>query len=154
MPRWPADYKPRQRQICPRCGGKKDYYAVACRSCANWAKPLLGVTGPDHPAWKTGQRIDEDGYLKTYASGHPWPRRGGYIFEHVRIMELALGRRLRSGETVHHEDLDRLNNTFDNLTLIGRGAHSRLHRNLDAHLQVRDQNGRFAPRREVQNASK
>jgi hypothetical protein len=60
-----------------------------------------------------------------------------------RIVELAIGRRLRSGEVVHHKDGNRLNNHRDNLELMDRGAHSRLHRMADSHTRERDHSGRF-----------
>jgi len=125
------------------CGGPKDYSAKACRKCAVWAKALLGRTGAAHPAWKGGQRVDEDGYIKTYAPDHPFPRRGGYVFEHVRLMELHLGRRLEKNETVHHKDHDRQHNELSNFELKERGEHSRHHRALDAHTYRRDARGRY-----------
>jgi hypothetical protein len=118
MPRWAVDYKPRLKQTC-RCGGKKDFYAIACRKCTVPGKPLLGISGKDHPAWKRGFRIDDDGYIKTYAPSHPWPRRGGYVLEHVRLMELAIGRRIRGNEVVHHVNENRQDNRTDRGRTIG-----------------------------------
>lgn len=48
--------------------------------------------------------------------------------QHVVIMELRLGRRLRPDECVHHIDGDRANNSDDNLALMTRAGHARLHR--------------------------
>jgi hypothetical protein len=88
--------------------------------------------------------VDADGYLKRYAPEHPWPRKGGYVLEHVRVMELNLGRRIAKGETVHHKDHDRQNNAIENLELLAHGDHSRLHRKEDTHRRRRDSRGRFA----------
>jgi hypothetical protein len=99
------------RKVCPICGGTKDFYANACRSCTQWPKPLADIKGKAHPAWKGGQRLDTDGYVRTYAPDHPWPRRGGYLPEHVRVMELHIGRRLGRDESVHHLDGDRRGTT-------------------------------------------
>jgi hypothetical protein len=88
--------------------------------------------------------LDKDGYLKRYAPDHPWPRKGGYVREHVRIMELHIGRRIRVGEVVHHKDHDLANNTLVNLELLTQGEHSRLHRATDMHHRTRDLIGRFA----------
>lgn len=129
---------------CPKCGGKKEYYAKACRKCTVWGRPLAGVTGAAHPTWKGGRLTDRDGYVRTYAPAHPWPRANGYVLEHVRVMELHIGRRITRWETVHHKDHDRQNNDLVNLELIARGEHSRLHRAEDVHLRVRDGLGRFA----------
>jgi len=47
-------------------------------------------------------------------------------------MEQHLGRRLETGEAVHHKDEDRANNDLSNLQLMTKGEHSRLHRLLEA----------------------
>mgnify|MGYP003334418456 CR=1 FL=1 len=47
--------------------------------------------------------------------------------EHVAIMEDRLGRRLLKDECVHHIDGNRANNSPDNLALMTRGGHTRLH---------------------------
>lgn len=87
--------------------------------------------------------LDRDGYLKRYAPDHPWPRKGGYVREHVRLMELKIGRRIAVGEIVHHRDHDRTNNAIDNLELALCGEHSRHHRQHDIHRRERDSMGRF-----------
>ena len=147
MPRWP-DGATSIRRICKHCGGKKDFYAEMCRCCRvsrnECHKPLQGITGPNHPTWKGGRRKDREGYLQTYAPLHPWPRRGGYVREHVRIVEIHIGRRIKPNENVHHVDGDRGNNALGNLQLLTKSEHSRLHRHQDTHLRQRDSRGRFA----------
>lgn len=142
MPRWEPGRI--TKRTCPLCRGPKDFHAKACRRCAAPSIGHRGKRGPAHPAWKGGTRIDRDGYLKRYAPDHPWPRKGGYIGEHVRVMELSIGRRIASGEVVHHKDHDRQNNAIENLELIPAGAHSRHHRSLDVGLRTRDDRGRFS----------
>jgi hypothetical protein len=88
--------------------------------------------------------LDKDGYLKRYAPDHPWPRKGGYVREHVRVMEVHLGRRIVAGEIVHHKDHDLTNNALENLELLTASEHSRLHRAADVHRRQRDPMGRFA----------
>jgi ribosomal protein L40E len=142
MPRWEEGRV--TKRTCPSCGGRKDFQAKACRKCAAPQVGPLGKKGPAHPAWKGGSRIDRDGYIKTYAPDHPWPRKSGYVFEHVRVIELHIGRRLVSGEVVHHRDHDRKNNDLANLEILRAGEHSQLHRREDTHLRRRDASGRFA----------
>lgn len=133
------------KRTCPQCNGPKDFYAKACRGCSPKPKGWAGIKGKNHPTWKGGRYIDQDGYQRTYSPDHPWPRKGGYVYEQVRLMELHLGRKLDPAtESVHHIDYDRLNNAMANLTLIARGAHSSHHRKLDIHLRQRDEKGRFA----------
>lgn len=65
---------------------------------------------------------------------------------HVVKMEARIGRRLRDDECVHHIDEDRSNNDDDNLALMTRAAHTKLHRLLDkarGKTIERESNGRF-----------
>lgn len=88
--------------------------------------------------------LDKDGYLKRYAPEHPWPRKGGYVREHVRVMELHVGRRIQRDEVVHHKDHDHTNNALANLELLTHSEHSRLHRREDTHKRKRNALGQFA----------
>ena len=143
MPRWPTGYVASTYHVCPKCGGKKDYYAAACRKCATYKKPHLGKSGPEHPCWKGGQRVDRDGYIRLYLPNHPWPRRGGYVLAHVAAMEISIGRRIKQSEVVHHKDGNRQNNALSNLELMTASKHSSIHRKSDTHKRKRI-NGRFA----------
>jgi hypothetical protein len=51
----------------------------------------------------------------------------GTILEHREVMEKKLGRKLQSGELVHHEDRDKLNNDPGNLKVKTRSSHGKLH---------------------------
>lgn len=46
---------------------------------------------------------------------------------HRYIMEQYLGRKLRVDEVVHHIDGDKQNNTLENLQVVSRSEHSRIH---------------------------
>lgn len=66
--------------------------------------------------------------------------------QHVRLMEERLGRHLLPDEVVHHIDRDRSNNDLNNLALVTRSGHSRLHRFEDS-LEGKERkraNGRFS----------
>ena len=101
-----------------------------------------GKTGEKHPCWKGGQITDRDGYIQTWAPNHPWPRKG-YLREHIRVVELHIGRRITPAEAVHHINHDRKDNRIENLRLLTRKEHSKLHRLLDSHKLKRDSLGRF-----------
>ena len=47
---------------------------------------------------------------------------------HRHLMEQKVGRKLRFNEVVHHKDGNKLNNDIDNLEVISRSRHSRMHR--------------------------
>ncbi|CAB4164212.1 HNH nuclease [uncultured Caudovirales phage] len=101
-----------------------------------------GIIKEKHPCWKGGKIVDRDGYIQTWAPDHPWPRKG-YLREHIRVMELAMGRRILPDECVHHKNHNRQNNNLDNLELMKRGKHSSEHRKEDFHKLQRDKLGRF-----------
>lgn len=52
---------------------------------------------------------------------------GRKIDTHRYIMEQLLGRSLASDEIVHHKDGNKLNNSLDNLEVMSRSEHTKLH---------------------------
>jgi hypothetical protein len=68
-----------------------------------------------------GTRINTNGYVE-YTVG---PNKGRSV--HDVMMEERIGRRLREDEIVHHVDEDKQHNDWDNLALMTRVAHARLH---------------------------
>lgn len=66
---------------------------------------------------------------------------------HVMIFEKRLGRRLLNDECIHHIDGDKTNNDINNLALMTRSAHARLHRHEDKlsnKLRARNNNGTWS----------
>jgi hypothetical protein len=51
----------------------------------------------------------------------------GYCWKHRRIAEEIVGRKLKTNEVVHHIDEDPKNNQTENLIIITRNSHSKLH---------------------------
>jgi len=88
----------------------------------------------------SGLTIKTTGYLEI--------TRGKNKFKsaHILVMETFLGRVLNKSEVVHHIDHDKLNNDIDNLCLLTRKGHGRLHRFEDFLLgikNIRDSLGRL-----------
>lgn len=87
-----------------------------------------------------GTYINGKGY-EEYTRGE---RKG--VSVHVATIERRIGRKLLPDECVHHIDGDKTNNEENNLALLTKSGHSRLHRFEDAlagNLREREENGRF-----------
>lgn len=62
-------------------------------------------------------------------------------WEHRRIAEAVLKRKLTCHEIVHHMDDDPKNNDLDNLVVMARCAHGRLHKYLDDQRVILEKSG-------------
>ena len=95
-----------------------------------WAR---GYCGTHYVRWRTygdasyplkkapnGSGFIRDGYQM-------WPRKGKSTREHRIVMEQHLGRPLTSDELVHHRDHNKRNNHIENLQVMSRADHARLH---------------------------
>jgi hypothetical protein len=105
--------------------------SLHCRQVLNGRKNLgvyAGVTGRNHPRFKTGRFLSEDGYWKVLSRSHPFPRKFHYMSEHVKKVEMAMGRRLAPNECVHHRNGNTADNRLANLRLMTKSDHSKLHR--------------------------
>ena len=80
--------------------------------------------GAEHPAFRGGTRISEHGYVVLSSKVH-----GDNVgrYEHRVLMEQHLGRSLQSREIVHHRNGDKRDNHIENLSIVTRKAHNRLH---------------------------
>jgi len=83
-----------------------------------------------HHNWKGGETIDAKGYRRILKPEHPHAFKDGYVMEHVVVACKVAGRLLNSDEVVHHKDENRLNNSEDNLQIMTRGEHTKLHAKL------------------------
>lgn len=72
-----------------------------------------------------------NGYRVIYMPDHPSAMKSdnwnGYIYEHIAIAEERLGRKISKDEVCHHLDGNRQNNDSDNVIVILRSEHSKLH---------------------------
>jgi len=83
--------------------------------------------GTDHHAWAGDTRPHMLGYIYRRVVGHPSADRFGWILEHRLVLEEKIGRPLTSEDICHHIDGNKTNNHPDNLTVLDRAQHARLH---------------------------
>lgn len=97
--------------------------------------------GAANSNWRGGRRRGGQGqrYWTVYAPEHPAAHKTGVVLEHRLVMEAALGRYLTEDEVVHHINEDTLDNRIENLRLMSRAEHARLHygSSLQPHAYIR-----------------
>lgn len=72
-------------------------------------------------AFKGGRRISTWGYVLIYVSTNR------YEFEHRLVMEKSIGRKLEHDEHVHHINGNKQDNRMDNLQVLSKSEHQRIH---------------------------
>jgi hypothetical protein len=75
----------------------------------------MRASGEAHWNWKGGRVRRGDGYQRVRAPQHPRATAEGYVYEHILIVERAIGRLLPVQAEVHHVDGDPSNNAPNNL---------------------------------------
>lgn len=91
----------------------------------------IGKKGKEHSQWKGGRGI-KSGYWCVYNPKHPRSMNNGRVWEHIILLEKALGRKISKGQPIHHIDFDRKNNKLKNLYLCeNHSVHQKIHRSAD-----------------------
>lgn len=88
----------------------------------------LRVTDPTkHPAWRGGTRLCL-GYTYLYMPDHPHAEKtSGYVKRSVVVACKMIKRDLFSNEVVHHINENRLDDRPENLLVLTRSEHTKLH---------------------------
>ena len=76
---------------------------------------------------KKYRRQHSQGYGLLYLPKHPCADRAGYVLEHRVVMERHLGRHLSPDEIVHHLNGNKADNHIENLELVTRSEHAKIH---------------------------
>lgn len=101
-------------------------------------------TGENNAMWRGGTSQHVDGYVYEKAEGHPFSNKG-YVFQHRLVAEqylkekypaspclVRLGNQLYLSPEydVHHENEDRTDNRPENLRVLSKSDHRKLHNQL------------------------
>jgi hypothetical protein len=78
--------------------------------------------GQDSPKFKTGRNISKNGYIRVLIVGT-----SSYEYEHRKVMEIHLGRKLLRSEHVHHINKNKQDNRIENLELLDIHEHNKMH---------------------------
>ena len=119
------------KEICRR-------YGLSSGSSTNLGRKLkqMGIkirkdAGENHHNWKGGRIIKGDGYYGIWSPDHPRADKQGYVYEHTLAAEKKYGRLPTELEVVHHINLDKLDNSVDNLWLCDNKSHLVCHRSIE-----------------------
>lgn len=99
------------------------------RSCGCLKKEICGKRFHEYNISKGHKtaRITNYGYRVLYKPEHPKANVKGEVFEHRIVMEEKLGRPLNDSEVVHHKNGIKTDNRIENLQLLTRNEHQRIH---------------------------
>lgn len=117
----------RTRTEAVRAAAKKGLLGSGMRGTTrNFSEAHRANISAGRNAWSAENAVGvsrkPSGYLEFTRGAH----KGRLV--HVVTLETRLGRRLHHDETVHHIDGNRSNNNANNLALVTRSGHARLHR--------------------------
>ena len=116
-------------RTCLNCG-KVTYIKVSelrrRPNRGNYCSTLCRARHVVKPLRRGGRKIT-NGYVLVLSPDHPHVQSGGYVFEHRLLMEQHLGRFLDPEEVVHHVNGRTTDNRIENLVLMDRVEHLRLH---------------------------
>jgi uncharacterized C2H2 Zn-finger protein len=96
------------------------YCSKICDGIGRTKRPLTRLHN-SKPA-----RMDDKGYVMVYEPEHPNKSFSGWQYEHRLVVEQALGRYLRSDESVHHINGVKHDNRPENLEVLSPAEHSKI----------------------------
>lgn len=78
--------------------------------------------------WSPGGSVSSNGYVKIRAGKHhPLADQNGYAYEHLVVWVSAGNSKPENDEILHHRNEDKTDNRLENLELMKRTDHSKMH---------------------------
>lgn len=71
--------------------------------------------------------VSKGDYLYAKVPGHPFATKNGYVLYHRVLMENKIARILNKYEIVHHKNGNKKDNRIENLEILSRSDHAKLH---------------------------
>lgn len=101
------------------------------------SNPNYGNRAKDNNLWSGDETVTSNGYIKVYKPDHPCSDKSGRILKHRLMAEqiatesqlevIANKKVLRRDLDVHHIDFDKTNNGIDNLSILTKQVHAKIH---------------------------
>ena len=127
-----ATWSALRRTPHPQTAASRAKTAAAKR--AQWADPTSGMrrsrptfAGPGAIGWKGGV-VRNKGRVMVYHPDHPRAWTTGYVYRAILVAEATLGRPVLRDEIVHHQNEVKDDDRPENLVVMTRGEHIRLHK--------------------------
>ena len=120
---WKNHVHPRRGKMgvdCP-CYGKP--------MSERWRKKMIPIWKENGDRKRLYRKKQSDGYILVYSPNHPSADRTGYVLEHRIVFEKHIGRILCATEIVHHVNGKKDDNRIENLELVSRSEHAKIHKN-------------------------
>lgn len=124
--------------ICSQCKIGFQHYKKYQKYCSHrcFTEARKQIKRPDvtarftksgNPNWKNGRILDKSGYILLLAKEHPNSNTKGYVREHRWVVEQSIGRYLNLEEIVHHINHNKQDNRIENLMVVTKSEHGKLH---------------------------
>lgn len=110
------------KKFCSKECFKQYQIKIGSKRVINWIK------NNQHPMFKGGVGMTTDGYIWLLVKDGK--RQHNQVKLHRYLMEIKLGRELKSTEIIHHINGNKLDNRIENLELLSSiSEHNKLHNN-------------------------
>jgi hypothetical protein len=116
-------YKKQQSKFCSDRCRLKHQQTWGVERLKQWSKKVGKFAH-----YENGTGLTTDGYVWIYKPNL------GYFHNQVKLhrylMERKIGRRLKPTEIVHHLNFDKLDNRIENLIIVSRKEHNKIHQSM------------------------